>query len=455
MRRVLRPVFIVVVLGAGLLVSSAQGQTATDLAVADAFAYATPVGTVYRIPNELEGGALLSKTTLSLDKARAIAAGYTPGELGEAFLQTTVVAPEGTPPQAGEQIVYENPGMVSAQTPPSDVFPPEDSVQGGGVDEDGTEAASVRVRTTETTARADAVGGIGLDQDSDLSFGSGGSRSTSELLDDGTVVSETHAFLNDIRIAEGLLRIAGIDSVGRVTIRPGQEPATVLDIDVTGAQLAGVPVILDQDGLRAVDTGLVSTGDVAAINGGLADLAEQGFQVTIFPGVAIESDDRSARVAGAALSLRGDFTDYVPTSVDTPAGPQGSPLGDVGTDDEILLGQVEASVFAAERGPIPDFGALPSLTGPSAAGTAAPSTPAAGSRAANVSADAGSPLPDPAGSAPGSGSLGDRAADAPFELVRREEPAGVAAVRVGYRIVMLCALAGALTHLVRRRARLT
>lgn len=437
-------------------VSDADGQdgglVADDLATADGLGWASPIGTVLRVPNEIGGGALLSKTTFTLDKTQAIAAGYTPGELGEAFLETTLVAPEGTPPEIGENIAWKNPSLITAQTPPSNVFPAQTSLADGGVNVPPVEAASLRSSTTEKKAEANAIGGIAISQ-SDLTIGNGGSRSSSELLDDGTVVSKAHAFIEDIRLAGGLLKIGGINSMAEVAFRPGHEPTQKLDIEIAGATVAGTPVVIDQDGVRVADTPLIGLGEIAQVNDILSSLADQGLSVTLFPGVVREADDRSVRVAGAGLSIRGVLTDYVPTSVDTPLGPVGSPVGDVGTDNEILLGLVEASAFAAERGPLPDFGSSgPEVSAPPPPATVAPVestpviTPAPPASTTPSTADGNDDQGSSEVAAPPAGG-GD------FELIRQQEPPGVAALRTGYRWVMLCALAGAIAYLVRQRTR--
>lgn len=445
-------------LAAGLAVAALLGtavhgdvEGAPDLAVADAYGYATPVATVLRIPNRLDGGALLSKTTLTLDKAQAVAAGYTPGELGEAFLRTSIVAPDGSPDLLRDSISYSNPTLVTAQTPPSEVFPAEAALADGGVDSGGLRAASVRAATTPTSATASAAGGVSAEQ-GDLRFSSAGSEATSQVLEDGTVVSESHAFVTDLRLADDVLRIAEIRSVATVSLRPGSEPVTELDITVSGAQVAGIPVRIDRSGVRLAETGLLSDAELRTVNEALASLADQGLTVTLFPGVREGSDAQSGEVAGAALSIRGDLTGFVPTAFDTPLGPLGSPFGDVGTDDELLLGQVEASVFAAPRAPFPG-GALPSASvtpltpiddRPEVAVGAprtAPATPTA------PGADAVAPSPTPATEVAGPGG-------APFELVRRTGPPGVEALRVGYRWVLLAALTGSVALLARRRARL-
>lgn len=445
------------VVGGALLVAVLAGPVVhgedggpVELAVADGFGYATPLGTVLRIPNQLDGGALLSTTTLSLDKTRAVAAGYTPGELGEAFLRTTIVAPEGTPESVGGSITYTNPSLVSAQTPPSDVFPSEAALAGGGVQEGGVEAASVRASTTPTSAAADAIGGVAVADQGGITFGSSGSRSTSRLLDDGTVVSEARAFLTDLRTPDDLLRIASITSVAKASLRPGTVPVTTLDIQVSGARIAGVAVEIDEQGIRVADTGLVSLAEVRTVNEALASLEDQGLTITVLPGLVREGDEQSATVGGAALSIRGDITQYVPTASETPLG-VGSPLGDVGTDDEVLIGQVQASVFAAPRTPFPGAAPPSAPSAPSVAnGTAAP-LPARAS-----DGPSGAPAPAPGRSTSGGqGSIEVAGPEEPaFELLRRSGDPGVAALRIGYRWVLLAALVGVLALMARRRARL-
>jgi hypothetical protein len=428
-----------------------RATAAVDLAVADSLSYATPVGTVFRIPNQLDGGALLTKSTLTLDKAQATAAGYTPGELGEAFLQTSVVPPEGAPSQL-EGTAYTNPSLITAQSPPSDVFLAETAVAGGGLHHAGIEAASIRATTTPTRASADAIGGLAAESEGALTFRSAGSRTVSEILADGTVVSRAHAFVTGLRVGGDVLRIGGIESTATVSVRAGGEPVTDLSIEITGAQVAGVPVVIDRRGIRLADTALATEVEVRSVNAGLETLAEQGLSIELFPGLLEEADDRSAAAAGAALSIRGDLTGYVPTAVDTPLGPQGSPLGDVGTDDEVLLGQVQVEAFAAERGPAPSF-ALPEVSLPPVSGAAAPpAAPAVESPTAR--ATSGTPLPRNVASPASPSAVVGETPPSPFELIRREAPPGVAALGLGYRWVLAVAMAGVIALLLRRRAQL-
>ena len=435
---------------------AASQDAGIDLASADAFASGSPVATVLRIPNEIPGGALFTQASTSLDKTQAKAAGFTPGELAEAFLQTTVVAPDGVPPELTEGVLpYSNPALFVAQTPPSEVFPSSSSLADGGVSQDGVKALSLRADTDETSASADAVGGFAVEQDG-ISIANGGSESSSYVADDGTVVADTRAYLSDVSIANGLLRIGGITSSAHVELKPGSEPVQELSVAITGASLAGIPVLIDQDGIRVADTPLLGLGELGTLNQALASLESEGFSIQLFPGIEKTADDRSVRVAGSALSIRGSLVDYVPTAVDTPLGPVGSPLGDVGTDNELLLGRVEASVFAAERGPLPDPPAFPTTPLPTPSATPAP-TPVAAPTTPVPST--GTPLPAEATpsadtSVDDTPEVAAPVADTPFELVRRSAPPGVDQLRTGYRWVMGICLLTTIVLLGIRRTRL-
>lgn len=421
----------------GLPTQARSDEPPADLAAADGLAFATPAGLVTRIPNQLDGGVLYSRSSYTLDKSQATVAGVTVGELGEAFLETTLVAPGNVPPAVGQYVKYKNPSLATAQFPPSPVFPSTNSVAKGGLTVTTpfeVNAVSLTSLADAVQAKADAVGGQRFRIPGVLTVQHAGSSSDSHVEKDGTVVSEAHSYLSGIQIA-GLLTIGGIESVARATSKPGAKPTHSLSVTMVGASIAGTPVVLDKDGIKLATATVLGKAQLEAVNKALAMLDQSKISIRLFPGLSEQADERSASASGAALSVRYDATALVPTSVDTPLGAVGSPLGDVGKDEEVLLGQVKVSALGVARGKPPtvvsdeslvsdDFGNL----GPYSVDvpTAVPST--------------GTPL----AVAP---------LDRGLELARAKDQPGVDALRSAYGLVILCAFTGVAVLLaVRRRA---
>lgn len=420
----------------GLPTDARSDTPPPDLSVVDALAFATPVGLVTRIPNQLDGGVLYSRSSFTLDKSQATVAAVTVGELGEAFLETTVVAPPAVPAEIGQYVKYKNPTLATAQFPPSPVFPSNNSVAKGGLTVTTPfeiSAASLTSAADAVQAKADAVGGARFRIPGVVTVQHAGSSSDSHVEQNGTVVAESHSYLSGIQIAN-VLTIGGIESTARVTSKPGAKPTKSLQVTVTGASIAGIAVSLTPEGIKLADNTVLGKAQLDTINKALALLDKGNVSIRLFPGIEEKADDRSASVAGSALSVRYDATGLVPTAVDTPVGPVGSPLGDVGKDEEILLGQVRASALGVARAPTPavagesvdndDFGNLVDF-----AGDLGVPTPSVGAPLAVVPLDRG------------------------LELARTKEPPGVKALRSGYGLVLLCAFSGVAVLLaVRRRA---
>ncbi|HVV35973.1 MAG TPA: hypothetical protein VHC63_05160 [Acidimicrobiales bacterium] len=436
MRRVAVGAAAVACILVGLPTPARSAAAPPNLAAADALAVGTPAGLVTRIPNELDGGVLYSRSTYTLDKSQAIVAGVTPGPLGEAFLETTVVAPPSVPPQVGKYVAYKNPSLVTAQYPPSNVFPAEASVADGGLIVEAPfklRAGSLTAKASPVSADAAAVSGGQFVIPKVVTVQHAGGDSDTHVLDDGTVVAEAHSYLSGINIA-GILDIASIDSVARTTAKPGATPTHSLSISIGRGLIAGMGVTIDTRGVHLAGSTVADPARIAAVNAALKALDRLHIAVAVLPGIDQHADDRSAAASGAALSIRYDVTSLVPPSVDTPAGPVGSPLGDVGKDEEVLLGQVQASSLAAARRPIAD---LP---------------PSSNVLADTVEQPAPVDLGNPVATAPVRRTGAPLALASP-RLAKHVAPPGVDALRGAYGLVLLCAFVtvGAL-QVIRRRA---
>src|SRR5207253_10417447 len=100
---------------------------------------------VSRVPAESAGGIVYSEARLEIGKTRAIAAGETAGELGEAFLITSIQG-------------YTNPTLVNAQYPPSNVYPAEATAP-NSLDIGGVSAGHIHAVADDTPpAAADSTG---------------------------------------------------------------------------------------------------------------------------------------------------------------------------------------------------------------------------------------------------------------------------------------------------------
>jgi hypothetical protein len=261
-----------------------------------------------------------------------------------------------------------------------------------------------------------------------------GSVSDSHVEPDGTVVSDAHAYLSGIQIAN-VLTIGAIEASAHATSKPGAKPTETLDVRIVGASIAGIAVVLDQDGLRIANATVLGKAQLDAVNKALGMLDKGHVSIRLFPGITEKVDERSASASGSALSVRYDATSLVPTSIDTPLGAVGSPLGDVGKDEEVLLGEVRVSALGVARG------APPSVEGETV-----------------DSADLGGfdfgPTLDYGTPAPSTGTpLAVAPLDRGIELARNKAQPGVDALRDAYGLVIICAFVGvAILLAVRRRA---
>jgi len=232
----------VIALAVGFAVVPASGEAPDELSVYSGRGIAAPIGIVSRVPAETAGGVLYTESRLEIGKTRAIAAGATIGELGEAFLITTVNG-------------YTNPTLINAQYPPSNVYPPEaqfqQSVRSGGSSVGNLHALA----TGDPSASAEAIGGEG-GMAGVLRIGGGTSRTRSEVKKDGTVLTTAVSSVHDIEIGPALapiLSIGTMTSTASVEVPFKGKPKSNLTVQMTGAQVAGTPVTITQDGINLLN----------------------------------------------------------------------------------------------------------------------------------------------------------------------------------------------------------
>jgi hypothetical protein len=422
--------FVAAIAGVGTLGSvPARGAATSNLQVYNAQSIATPLGLVLRVPAESDGGVDYAESDLDLTKARAVAGGFTAGALGDAFLQTSLPN-------------YTNPTLVVAENPPTNVFPVEATAP-IGVDSPAGQAARFHAVTTSMpSSTADAQGGR-LDLSGLVHFGGAVSHTVSQILDDGTVVSNGTSSVSNLTLGPALaplVSIAHMTSTAEVRVPPGQAPHTTFTMTIAGALVGGVPVTISDQGI-AVGGGLaVPASGVAAINQALTRLQSLGLSLATVP-ITKDVTALGASIQGAALQLRVQ----APANLSLPT--------DIGRDDTILLGEVRANALARQRVPL----SLPPLdTGLGLAGGLGSSEPPAG---AQGSLTPGAPSYNPpalslapaTGPAPrsGSGALGG------FQFAARNRHTPASALLSGYRIFLLAALAGVGAFLLRQRTRLT
>jgi hypothetical protein len=352
---------------AGLWSSSARAAAPDTLAVFDAASTATPVGVISRVPVETDGGYLLSNSAVQIGKSQALAAGFTLGSLGDAFVVTS--APPGT--------ITQFPSVITAQDPPSATAPREAQLSGG---DGGGASVGGEARNADLNARASdspmALANASGQSISSAVYSTGAavSHSESSVLPDGTVTTKGTTSMQNVMIGGPTgLTIASVDSLASIVIKPGQKPVTGLAIHTFGAQLAGVPVIIDQNGIRISDQVPVPASAVTSFNMGLAALAAQGLTF-IASTVEQKVGDDQAEISGAAFTFRYHLPD---SQIPRPS--------DIGSDETFEYGRVLAAVTARQRG---DLGAGPALPPP---GTATVGVPLGGGTPAAVPVAVGAP----------------------------------------------------------------
>jgi hypothetical protein len=405
---------------------AAKAEAPSSLATFVATSYATPYAIVSRVPVESAGGFLYSKSSVQLGKSLSLAAGFTLGELGDTFVVTS--APPNT--------ITQMPSVINAQDPPSNTAPRENHLTGGqyGSPEGG------EVRNADLAARASdapmATAQAAGNAVSSLPFSSGAStsRSDSTVTPEGTVITKAITSVQNVVIGSGpsALTIAAVDSVASVSIPQGGKPITTLQVHSYGAQLAGVPVIIDEKGISINNQVAVPPDALSAVKAGLDQLAAQGLKFTPTP-TQTQTTSEGATVSGAVFSFRYHYPDAFPRP------------SDIGTDEEWRLGSVFASATARPRtGP-------PVAAAPAAGAPAAPAA-APAAAAPDVAAPAGAPVaPGLPPALPGSVATAPLPT-VPFQTAAGEEPLFALPARVasplpgefrdGYRYVLLAAVGG-------------
>jgi hypothetical protein len=417
--------------GGGLLWGATAHAAAPDiLAVFYASSTGSPVGVTSRVPAETDGGYLLSQTAVQIGKSQALAAGFTLGQLGDAFVVTS--APPGT--------ITQMPSVITAQDPPSETAPREASLSGGN---GGGASVGGDVRNADLNARASDspnalanASGQGVTT-AVYSNGAGVSHSESAVLPDGTVLTRATTSVQNVMIGGPTgLTIASVDSLATITIAPGKKPVTGLQVHTYGAQLAGVPVTIDQNGIRISDQVPVPASSVKTFNDALAALAAQGLTF-VASTTSTTVADGQAQVSGAAFTFRYQLPQ---SQIPRPS--------DIGSDETFEYGKVIASATSRVNG---SLGGGPELTPSTTDGAAVPGATTGTDLAAAAPLGA---LPTTAGAIPtvGIGAAAPAAA-APVGFTLTKESLAPGQFKDGYRYLLLAAALGVagLVIIVRKR----
>ena len=423
--------FALLLLALGSALVPARGDAPDNLSVYAGRGIASPIGVVSRVPAESAGGVIYSESRLEIGKTRAIAAGATLGELGEAFLITSVQG-------------YTNPTLVNAQYPPSNVYK-SDAAFSNGVSSNGQSAIDIHAIADGTpSAKANAIGGAGGVPGA-LHIGGGTSKTQSFVKDDGTVVTTAVSSVHDVTIGPDLapiLTIGNMTSTASVEVPFGAKPKTSLTVQMTGALVSGTPVTITDQGITIANSAAVPASSVQQVNQNLAQLDQYGLSVRAVP-VDKQVTDTEGTVSGAALQFR--YT--VPSQVSLPT--------DIGKDETVLLGEVIANAAGRPRVPLSSEAPPADVSGTTAASTEAPlgAEPIATTPELTTPAEQSALLGGPSGApsaAPASGATGPP----PFQLGRRTQNVVADSVLSGYRFIILVAVLAAAVYLLRNRTRL-
>jgi hypothetical protein len=429
---------LILLTGGGSL--PARGDAPADLQVFEAESTASPIGVISRVPAETDGGVIFARSHVEIGKSIAQAAGTTLGPLGDAFVVTSLKG-------------FNNPTNVTAQYPPSSVFPSTANAS-TNVNAGAAQAATFHAVTDSTpSASANAIGGAG-GMTNVLHVGGVTSQSTSHVDANGTVVTTATSSLSDVRIPENLplISISNMKSTATVTVPLGGKPQQTVQVSTAGALIAGVPVSITQDGISLAGRLAVPAVGITAINTALASLNKLGIDLQVVP-VTRQSTDIGASVSGAALRIGYQL----PASIPLPTS--------IGSSETILLGQVTATATGRKRVPLDlgglpgDSSATPNLPLPSASTTdvALPPTGAAEPATAGLSsslAGNGAGTASPAVAAAPITRSPAAIADSPFQLPKRVKNAAAGKFLAGYRMFIIVAVLGVAAFLIRRQTRL-
>lgn len=414
-------IMLVAVLGGS---TPARGDATSLLQVFEAQSSAAPIGVISRVPAETDGGAIYASSHVELGKSIGIAAGVTLGPLGDAFVTTSVPG-------------FLNPTFVTAQYPPSKVFPTHASAKtttNAGPISAGSFTAS---SDASPAAVADAIGGSG-GVSGLLQVGGGTSHSESKVLSDGTVSTRATSTLSNVGVGPAghpILTIATMTSTAMVTVPLGAAATKSVTVTMGGVLLAGIPIEITQRGVNLAGSLPVPATGVATVNAALAALTQLGITVQAVPVVA-QTTDGGASTSGAALEL----------GYQVPASLLGQLPTDIGTNETVLLGQVTATATAHPHQAL----ILPAPPAPAPTETA-------------VTPSAGGSFAPPAGPAPAPGvpvvpSAAPTPAAAPqsslFVLPRRTQNAAARTFLADYRIFVIAAVATGGVFLFCRKTRL-
>jgi len=466
-RRRLRSLSVAGLVGAlGLTLGVTAGPSGAglppDVRVIDSQGAAAVVGVLTRVPAESDGGAVYSSTSLTLDKTIARAAGFTPGPLGELFLESSSDR-------------YRNPSLVTAQHPPTEKVPAEATVDGIGSPEGPPVAGRggrFHTKATDTPsaeATATGAGGVGPN----VTVASSASSSAGTLQADGTLVTRARSQATGVRIAD-VLRLASVTTVAEATVPRAGAPTTALHVTLAGMTLAGIPAEMTPDGLRISDQAPASPVSRAAFDDALAQLADRGITVSAAPLVQ-DTAAGAARAEGGALRIRYKVADQIGGDEEFTFAPASARSAVSRRDTEAEAPSVatdlpvDGPTAAGSAGaPAP----RPATTGVNGAGSGADATvnaaggaeslpfngsPAFGTTPADPSTPSTSPAagtPEgPAGPASITGTPGGPAGPDDLQLAagRAADPAHK--VRTGYAVVLLALVAGVAAVTVQFRIR--
>lgn len=351
---------VVVTAGSSIVMfgPTAQAEAPENLASYAAFSSASPYGILSRVPAETSGGFLYSSSGFNVGKSQAKAAGFTLGELGDLFVVSS--APPGT--------ITAPPTVIYAQDPPQGTAPNESSLSGGR----SGGGANGEVRNFDMEARANDV-------PSALATASGNavisptynsgystSRSESTIAEDGTVATKAITTVQDIAfgVPGAMLEIASAKSIASITIKPGEKPVTELVTQSYGATLAGVPVIIDENGISINKMVAMSGSSATAFFAALSALKENGLTFEPGPRVVTVTED-GASITGAVFTYR-HVVPPAPEGIATPS--------DIGKDETFNLASVTAVASSRVRQPLNLGGAPAGVDSAAAPGAAIPST---------------------------------------------------------------------------------
>lgn len=452
------------VLGTALAIAvPVQGASAAGGAVTDGNGTAAIVGVVTRIPAEVTGGALYTSSAVTLDKARARASGFFGGELVDTFMRSSLDQYEPLMTELDAQA--ENPAQSS----------PQEEVTLDSPDTGQGRVGYLRAAAPSRT-RAEAILTLASDSggEAPLVFDGVTAETTTEVLEDDTVVVESVATLAGITIA-GVVEFSDVRSIARVAVPVGGEPKTTFKTSIAELTVAGQDLLgVGNDGITIAGQNLLDSLELAELDPVFEQLAEQGLTFESVP-ASVESEPGRARVEGAAFRFRyqakknpeiAELLDSNPMYQFLPAVPP-----ELGYDEEFLVGHVTATAVARESGNLGidlGFGGAGEGTLPPTAGVdgAAPATPSGSGTTASVPSTSSGPAATAPSLGPTSGPTAPEVA-APAESGRETDDAtgttlellGAEAVDPGvqrmndlYQLLFLFAIAGAAAPRVLRRA---